>query len=349
MKIVNRLSIASLGALTAACATEQPTEDGQAVVVDVIEQVEELATEVDRDEASVVAVGAIDAMLAPLGEPAAHDGGNRTGLLSIDLGFGFIGGRETHIREPSMCNGSARAWVYYNRDLNKVLLFAYFDGLPHELDYCYDYDPSTSHNQYPLCVEDGAWQMWFAGRYLTRESTFYYDGTTGELLGNEFDLAAPPPPDAIPLDLPVVQMVCSPTFYSTPWNEKFVLFQFDYDQILDAVGNGGVFAGGAPTNLFDPTSLDVYYTNDGLPPSEAMNMDDILDDIEAAEAGVGFGNLLLATSLEPEPKPGYLASRDNLMIGWGGSLLDASATGLPVDLTPYGECGTFQLPDPFTP
>ena len=274
----------------------------------------------------------------------SYGGDNRKGAFTVDLGFGFIGGREIQVREQSMCDGKAQIQIKWDQNKGKVWLSGKFKGLPSKMDRCYDYDPSTEFNEYPECVENGVWQIWFSGRTATIESLFYYDGATGELIGNEYELDGPPPANAIAVPIPVFQMICSPPFEATPHNLKAkVEFEFDYHQILDGRGSGGVYATQLPRNIFNPSDLEVYYTDGGLPIAAAMDMDDILDDLENNPVG----NILFATSLEPTPKPDFLASRDNLMIGWGGGVRDASLLGLPVDLTPYGECGTFQLPDPF--
>jgi hypothetical protein len=59
--------------------------------------------------------------------------------------------------------------------------------------------------------------------------------------------------------------------------------------------------------------------NGGLPATAAMNFDQVLDSI-----WMGNG-MTLSTSLEPDPKPAYLNSRDNNMIGWSGTY----PTGVP--------------------
>ena len=78
--------------------------------------------------------------------------------------------------------------------------------------------------------------------------------------------------------------------------------------------------------------MTIYYTEGGLPVSEAM--DDILDELAAGQGGIVF-----ATSLEPDPKPDFLASRDNLMIGWGADHPDGISTN--PQMLP-DTCGTFQ-------
>ena len=92
-------------------------------------------------------------------------------------------------------------WLSWNRVHNRVVVGGVFDGLPYRPDYCHEVDPSTDYNEYPACVEDGEWQIWFVGRLFTRTSTFYYDATTGNLLGNEFEFDETPA-STIAVDLP---------------------------------------------------------------------------------------------------------------------------------------------------
>lgn len=264
---------------------------------------------------------------------------NRAGTLDVPMGFNTSGGREMQIWEPSMCDGAAEVQVSFDRNAGTLAIDAHFEGLPYRPTYCYDYNPGTPYNEYPDCVSDGRWQLWLVGRFFTLSSTFYYDGLTGQLIANEHDLEGPLPPTAFPIVLPVGQMLCTDFFESDP--DTLVAdghFEFDYHHITDMLGSAGVFFSVVPQNLFDPSSLTVYYTDGGLDPSLAMDFDDVIEDI--AE---GKGGLMTVTSYEPFPKPSYLDARDNLMIGWGG----AWPTPDPV-LTPPVECGTnFQWVDAF--
>ena len=274
-------------------------------------------------------------------------GANRVGLISMDLDL-LAGGRELVIREQSMCDGWAKTWFWYNRKLGKVYQFTYFDGLPYRPTLAYEYNPSTPYNTYPDSVEDGKWQQWIVGRFLTQTSTFWYDGSSLDLIGNEHELNGPPPADAIPVDIPVLQMVCSPLFEPDPDSLQVLnINEWDYHQMIDAAGRGGTFATSVPTSLGPDGQLSPYYIEGGLPVELAMDFDDVLDDLEAGELDPNLGNLGVATSLEPDPKPASLASIDNLMISWGNVLYPNPALGLPPDFSEFGECGTFQLPDPY--
>ena len=269
--------------------------------------------------------------------PAVSSAGqNRHGSLELDGKFGISGGFEMQVREPSMCDGKAQFKLGWNRQAGVVRLKAKFTGLPSKQSLCYDVDPSTDWNAWPECVEDGNWQIWFVGHFFTKQSTFYYDGASGDLLYNEFDVPEDGlAPGAIPVRLPVGQMICTEDFASHPRTlHANVAFAFDYHQILDARGTAGVFFAVVPKNLNTPSDLTIYYTEGGLPVSEAMDMDDILDELAAGQGGIVF-----ATSLEPDPKPDFLASRDNLMIGWGADHPNGISTN--PQMLP-GTCGTFQ-------
>ena len=230
-----------------------------------------------------------------------------------------------------MCDGSASADLSFDRLANTLSIHAQFDGLPYRPHIAYEYNPSTPFNQYPDEVQDGRWQMWLVGHYFTQRSTFYYDGLDGHLIGNEHDITGPLPPSAFPVELPVLQMLCTDFFESDPNTlQADVTFEYDYNNILDMLGSAGVYVAVLPYNIFNPAELDIYYTQGGLPADLAMDFDRIADDISE-----GRGGLMLVTSYEPYPKPAYLDARDNIMIGWG------SAWPRPTPLfEPYEECGT---------
>lgn len=253
---------------------------------------------------------------------------------------------ELAIREPSMCDGSAKAEIRWDKARNEVRLRAKFKGLPHRPMYCFDDflgNPGHPINPMPDCVEEGVWQIWLIGRWATTASTWFYDPVTGDILGNEFEFGpggrfgpGGPPPDAIPVTVPAFHLVCSPPFESSPENLKAdVEFVFEYDRILDDRGTGGTLSTILPTNLFDPeNTLDLVAVVGGLPPEAAMSWDDVLADLES-----GIGAVAIYTSLEPDPKPEFLSSRDNAMIGWA-SVLPAD---MIVPIEPPTECGTYQL------
>ena len=261
---------------------------------------------------------------------------NPAGKITVDLGFDASGGREYQIWEQSMCDGEARLDIEFDRDANKLDVRAVMDGLPYRPSYCYDYDPSHPYNAYPECVSDGRWQVWLVGHVFSLRSVFYYDAVSGDLIGNEHDVDANNlPPTAFPLELPVLQMLCTDFFESDPQTLKVdETWSYDYDNVLDMLGSAGVYVGVLPPNLYNPNDLIVYYTEGGLPAELAMNFDDVIDDI--AE---GRGGIMIGTSYEPWPKPDYLAARDNIMIGWGGMWPEQPPALIPPK--PEGaECGT---------
>lgn len=294
---------------------------------------DEVVADIDEDEVQFLA-----AFLGALSDPASEDLAefvpesvpsglpveenvvteidNLAGTVTIDMGFDTSGAREYQIWEPSMCEGGASTDVSFDRNANTLSIHATFDGLPHRPTYCYDYDPSTEFNDYPECVSDGRWQMWLVGSFFSKRSIFYYDLADGGLIGNEHDVDLNAlPPTAIPVEIPVLQMLCTDFFESDPSTlQADVTFDYDYDNMLDMLGSAGVYVGVLPKNLFNPLELDIYYTQDGLPADQAMNFDDVIENL--AE---GKGGLWTVTSYEPFPKPDYLKARDNLMIGWGGN------------------------------
>lgn len=281
---------------------------------------------------------------AGLWMPNDASASNRKGKIKIPFHIDRQAGAEIAVREQTMCDGKASGKIKWNRNKGKVEISAKFKGLPYRPSFCYDDfngNPGTDWNEYPECVDDGQWQMWIMAHIFTKTNTFYYDADTGVLIANEFDLPDGPPANAIPVELPVSQLMCTDFFESNPNNLKAnVKFDFDYHELLDPINSGGVYASAVPTQLDEFYNADfwtAYYTDDGLPAEEAFDMDEVLDEYEA-----GLSGIILSTSYEPFPKPDYLLARDNLMIGWGGQVPEDAFP--PVIPPPeYEECGTYQL------
>lgn len=267
-------------------------------------------------------------------------GPHRFGFIASEATINLHLPGELAVREPSMCEGGAITWLSWDRVHNKVLVGGVFDGLPYRPDLCHEVDPSTDYNEYPMCVEDGQWQIWLVGRLFTRTSVFYYDATTGDLLGNEFEFDEQPA-STIAVDLPVVQMICTPTFESHPGSLFAApFFELDYDQLRDSHGDGGAFVTFLPFNLFEPEHIDYYQVAGGLPLEEAMHMDEVLDDIEN-----GTGGILFALSYEEVPKPDNLRAIANAMTGWGSMY----PQGVFPEVEPPSACGTYQVPHGLPP
>ena len=228
---------------------------------------------------------------------------------------------EVDIVTPEMLTGSAEAIITYSKSDDRVILELDIDGLPYQLDFTRSEDVSTPYNQFPVSVEDAQWQVWLIGNQFNIETTFWYDGQTGQLIANEFDLPHRPLAESGSVDVnndgvedisvrvPTIQAIGTPLFEGTPDGQANVSFEFEYDRLLDERGTAGFYQAFLPYNLNQPEEVGVYYTNGGLPISEAMTWDDVLSTIRTTGLG-------LALSLESDPKPDFLASRDNTMLAW---------------------------------
>lgn len=247
------------------------------------------------------------------------------GHLEIPLNPGGGAPNEVLIAEPVMCQPDSRAKVTidYDKAANTVKVKADFHkALPYRFSYTRPVDVSTPYNQFPVSVQDGKWQLWIVGRLFSFDTVFYYDAATLQLIGNEADFPAGPPPNSIPVPVPTLQMLCSPMFEGNAQGNAQLEFTYRYDQLLDMLGTGGTYFAFVPYNLCKPDEYGPYYVNGGLAPSRAMSWDDVLQGIWD-----GYG-MAISSSLEPDPKPAYLASRDNTMIGWGGAYPMAAPKGV---------------------
>lgn len=250
------------------------------------------------------------------------------GEFDIELSVGAAAPNEVVIEEPVMCQPQAKAKVTikYDKAKNKVKMIADFKkALPYRMSFTRPHDITTPYNQFPVSVTDGKWQIWFAGRPFSFETTFYYSATTLQLLGNEVEFPGGPPPNAIPVAVPTLHMMCSPMFEGEPDGDGHLEVTWDYDNMRDYLGRGGTYFAFVPYNLCKPDEYGPYYVNGGLSPSLAMNFDQVLQSIWD-----GYG-MAISSSLEPDPKPAYLDSRDNTMIGWGGGYPGGVPDGLTVD------------------
>ncbi|MDP1823197.1 MAG: hypothetical protein Q8L48_08150 [Archangium sp.] len=267
------------------------------------------------------------------------------GEIVIPLGIGGGAPTETILEEPIMCSPQARAKVTikYDKSKNEVKFVADFHkALPYRMSHTRP-DVSTPYNQFPTSVQDGKWQMWFVTRLLSFETNFYYDAATLQLIGNEAEFPGGPPPNSFPISVPTLHMVCSPIFEGEPDGDAHLEVTYRYDQILDDRGAGGTYAAFLPYNLCKPDQYGVYYVNGGLPVSKAPNFDQVLQSIWE-----GYG-MAISSSLEPDPKPAYLNSRDNTMIGWGGAYPIGVPDGIVSDpisglLRNRTTCGTHEAP-----
>ncbi|NVB38075.1 hypothetical protein G6O69_09550 [Pseudenhygromyxa sp. WMMC2535] len=272
----------------------------------------------------------------PSGLPVGHDQlvvpDNYEGAITMEWGFGGTTFREYQIQEPSMCvEDTGTVTVSFDRNANTLAIDAQIKGLPYRPDLCYEYNPSTEWNAYPDCVEDGIWQMWMVPRMFNLIAPFWYDAVSGDFIDTDWVLDEPPA-NAFMVYLPAGQMIGTQMFDPDPETlEANVHFDLEYDRILDELGKAGVMFSLLPKNIYNPTELEVYYST-SLPEEYAMSFDDFIE-----MNNMGKGGLGLAVSIEPDPKPSYLDSRDNVMLGYGTTFPD-----LPPELLPVfeEECGT---------
>ncbi|MFO0600821.1 MAG: hypothetical protein U0228_36260 [Myxococcaceae bacterium] len=250
------------------------------------------------------------------------------GEFDIPLLSGGAAPNEVALEEPIMCSPQAKAKVNikYDKAANTVKLTADFKhALPYRMSYTRPNDWSTPYNVFPVSVQNGKWQIWFVTRLFSFDTIFYYDALTLRLIGNEAEFPGGPPPNAIPIPVPTLHMVCSPIFEGKPNGDAHLEVNYRYDQILDDRGMGGTYAAYLPYDLCKPDQYGIYYVNGGLSPTRAPNFDQVLDSIWQ-----GYG-MAISSSLEPDPKPSYLFSRDNPMVGWGGAYPTELPEGISVD------------------
>jgi hypothetical protein len=78
-------------------------------------------------------------------------------------------------------------------------------------------------------IVDGRYQFWIIAPLQI--VTFYYSGQTLELLGSEYDFAAPPP-SSIPLQLPAFAALPTPFFQPDAKGNLDVTYTYDYDNLV---------------------------------------------------------------------------------------------------------------------
>lgn len=250
------------------------------------------------------------------------------GEIVMPLRVGFGAPREVILEEPMMCDPKAEGTftIKYDKSKNTVKLISDFKkALPYRMSYTRPEDVSTPYNQFPVSVSNGKWQMWFGGRTFSFETNFYYDAATLRLIGNEVEFPGGPPPNSITIAVPAMHMLCTPFFEGKPNGDAHQEYTMRYDQMLDYLGKGGTYVAFLPYDLCKPDQYGPYYINGGLPVSKAMSFDDVLQAIWEG------WSVTVSQSLEPDPKPSYLDSRDNTMIGWSGAWPTTIPAGIAAD------------------
>ena len=78
--------------------------------------------------------------------------------------------------------------------------------------------------------EDGRYQFWTIS--TPDVATFYYDQQTLQLLGSEYDFPGPPPPNTIPVQIPVFAALPTPFFQPEPNGDLDLVVEYDYDHLV---------------------------------------------------------------------------------------------------------------------
>lgn len=258
--------------------------------------------------------------------------------------------REVNVATPEMCAGEEDSWINfkYDKAKNKVWVKVHLEGMPeHGPTVCYDENPTTQFNQWDDCLSDGDWQVWLIGNLFRKDITFWYDATTLELQGSDYDFPSGPPPGTFPVIIPGVQMIETPHFEPNRRGVVDATFVYAYDSMIDIDGNAGTAAAFVPFSLCQPDKYTAYYVNGGLDPAtDRFSFDEFLASIHA-----GYG-VSVATSYEPRVKPAHLESRDNIMIGHLGFYPQTIPAGYTLDMASqtvriHSECGTTHQKDPW--
>jgi hypothetical protein len=268
------------------------------------------------------------------------------GRLEMPLSLGLGAPKELFIEEPVMCGAQAQAAlaIDYDKAANTVKVTADFHkSLPYRPSLTRPFDSSTMYNQFPVSVQNGNWQFWFVTRQFSFETNFYYDAATLQLIGNEKEFPAGQPANSIAIKVPTLAMMGLPAFEGRPDGDGHFETTLRYDALLDSLGTAGIIMAFLPYNLCKPDEYGPYYITQGLPAAQAINFDTVLQGIWD-----GYG-IAMSMSYEPNPKPAYLGSRDNTMIGWTGAYPGSIPKGYAINpvrgtLELAGPCQTHVAP-----
>jgi hypothetical protein len=133
----------------------------------------------------------------------------------------------------------------------------------------------------PASFTNGRYQFWLISP--AQMITFYYDPSTLELLGSQFDFTTPPA-GAIPLPVPGIKFVSSPFYQPDPAGNVNFEWDFAYDQVVrgDLPGFAQLYGTFPPTNLcfanpyrYDQSNTRPYLSNP-QPASAALSFSEYL-------------------------------------------------------------------------
>lgn len=146
----------------------------------------------------------------------------------------------------------------------------------------------------PEDIVDGRYQLWLVSA-AGPLATFYYDATTLDLVGSEFDFASPPP-GTIPVPFPTIYLFPTPFFQPDENGDVDFTWTFPYDGAIrgDRPDLAHMYFTFPPPNLClaNPYRLDLStlrpYSANPVPAAEARPWSDYLR-----------GGLLFDVTIEP--------------------------------------------------
>jgi hypothetical protein len=191
----------------------------------------------------------------------------------------------TVAKTPDNCSGNLRLRIDWNQEANEVRVR--LDGQHALTPYPtvhrtegVEYFPNPFLPE-PKDVVNGRNEFWLVTP--GPDITFYYDGTTLNLLGSELDFPTPPA-GAIPLPLPTLVAVGSPFFEPDDQGNVHFEWKFPYDKVTrgDLPQFGQHYVSFPPPNLcganpyrFDLSTARIYMSKP-VPAAEALPFSDYL-------------------------------------------------------------------------
>jgi hypothetical protein len=167
-----------------------------------------------------------------------------------------------------------------------------------------NYFPDPFHNA-PQSFQNGVYRVWIVLGSTTRQAHFWYDPTTLNLLGSDFDFPTGPPAGTIPVAFPIFSITGSNPF--TPDADGNVVHQFTLKYSAVTVEDGTFarsFATFPPLNLCFAAPLQpgisqlMPYVSPWQAASDAPKWSDML------HAGMGF-DIQLDDPTPPPPQFGH--------------------------------------------
>lgn len=231
--------------------------------------------------ASALALSFVSQGSAETGEPLPTSGGTYDqGSIDMPLYRGNVVPFElTVAATPDNCSGHLRLRIDWDKGKNQVRIR--LDGdhalTPHPTVYRTEgvnYFPNPFLPE-PKDVVNGRNEFWLVSP--GPDITFYYDGTTLDLLGSQLDFPTPPA-NSIPLRLPTLVAVGSPFFQPDDDGDVHFEWDFPYDKVTrgDLTQFGQHYVSFPPPNLceanpyrFDLSTARIYMSKP-VPASQAL-------------------------------------------------------------------------------